>query len=45
MIWFRPGATERSDDGRPTVWLGTVEAVCDTEDEALALVDQISQRD
>lgn len=41
MIWFRPGGAERdeADAGRPTVPLGTVEAVCDSEEEAQAVHD------
>lgn len=41
MIWFRPRTTDRDegDAARPTVPLGHLEAVCDTDDEARAVLD------
>lgn len=45
MIWYRPVGVDRDEDGaRLTVPLGTVEAVCDTEDEALDLLAWMSRR-
>lgn len=42
VIWFRPRMADRADADaeRPTVGLDGVEAVCDTEAEALEVMDR-----
>lgn len=42
MILFRPRTTDRdrADEDRPTVPLWSLEAVCDTEAEALEVIER-----